>query len=227
LVNKITLPNGAWITNTFDNNARMLGTYLYNSSASDLDASVYTYNQGNQRTSVERGNENYANYTYDPIGQVTSDQAYEESGSVTRLNEQLRNGFDPAGNLAYRTNNTLVENFQVNALNELTANTNGGTMTVVGTTTSAATNVTVNSSNALFYGDATFAATNMPLTTSYTAVAQDSYGRSASSTVTVNLSTNVTFQYDTNGNLTNDGLRNFAYDDENHARGQTMYSLAF
>jgi RHS repeat-associated protein len=129
LVSKITLPNGAWITNTYDNNARMLGTYLYNSSASDLDASVYTYNVGNQRTSVERSGENYANYTYDPIGQVIGDQAYEESGSVARVNEQLRYGFDPAGNLANRTNNTLVENFQVNALNELTTNTNGGTLT--------------------------------------------------------------------------------------------------
>jgi hypothetical protein len=26
-------------------------------------------------------------------------------------------GFDPAGNLNYRTNNALIENFQVNSLN--------------------------------------------------------------------------------------------------------------
>jgi hypothetical protein len=31
----------------------------------------------------------------------------------------------------------------------------------------------------------------------------------------VSLATSVTFQYDANGNLTNDGLRSFAYDDEN------------
>jgi RHS repeat-associated protein len=93
--------------------------------------------------------------------------------------------------------------------------TNGGTLTVMGTTTSAATNVTVNGSNALTYGDATFAATNMPLTTTYTAVAQDSYGRQATNSVSVNLATNTTFQYDSNGNLISDGLRSFAYDDEN------------
>jgi RHS repeat-associated protein len=162
---------------------------------------------------LERGGENTANYTYDPIGQVIADVASE--GSTNRLNEQLHYGFDPAGNLAYRTNNALLENFQVNSLNELTANTNGGTLTVVGTTTSLATNVTVNSSNAFFYGDATFAATNMPLTTTYTAIAKDSYGQAATNTVTVSLSTNITFQYDANGNLTNDGLRSFAYDDEN------------
>lgn len=32
---------------------------------------------------------------------------------------------------------------------------------------------------------------------------------------TLSLSTNVSFQYDANGNLTNDGLRSFQYDDEN------------
>jgi hypothetical protein len=66
----MALPNGAWITNTFDNNGRMLGTWLYNSGASALDSSVYTYNVGNQRTSVTRTGENTADYTYDPIGQV-------------------------------------------------------------------------------------------------------------------------------------------------------------
>ena len=101
-------------------------------------------------------------------------------------------------------------------MNELTANTNGGRLTVMGTTTSPATNVTVNVTNvALLYNDATFAATNMPLTTTYTAIAKDSLGRRATNTVSVSIATNNGFQYDGNGNLTNDGLRSFAYDDEN------------
>ncbi len=90
-----------------------------------------------------------------------------------------------------------------------------GTLTVVGTTTSPASSVTVNSTSASVYGDATFAAAGLPLTTTYTATASDSYGRHSTNTVTVSLSTNVTFHYDGNGNLTNDGLRNFVYDDEN------------
>jgi hypothetical protein len=98
------------------------------------------------------------------------------------LNEQLHYAFDPAGNLNYRTNNALIENFQVNTLNELTANTNGGSLTVMGTTTSQATNVTVNSTSAQHYGDATFAAPGLPLTTTYTATASDSLGRSATNT---------------------------------------------
>jgi len=100
-------------------------------------------------------------------------------------------------------------------LNELTNNTNGGRLTVMGTTTSVATNVAVNGTNAARYGDATFAATNMPLTTGYTAIASDSLGRSATNTVNTSIPANNTFQYDGNGNLTNDGLHSFAYDDEN------------
>ena len=49
----------AWISNTFDNNGRMLGTWLTN-SASNIDSSVYTYNVGNQRTQVTRTGENIA-----------------------------------------------------------------------------------------------------------------------------------------------------------------------
>jgi RHS repeat-associated protein len=213
LISRLTLPNGAWITNTFDNNGRMLGTWLTN-SLSNLDSSVYTYNVGNQRTTATRTGENTATYTYDAISEVVSDLAAE--GPTNRLNEQLHYVFDPVGNLNYRTNNTLIANFVVNSDNELTANTNGGKLTVVGTTTSTATNVTVNATNtAQRYGDATFAATNFPFLTSYTAIAADNLGRHSTNTVNVSIATNTTYQYDGNGNLTNDGLRSFAYDDEN------------
>jgi RHS repeat-associated protein len=214
LVARISLPNLAFITNTYDNNGRMLGTWLYNSGLNNLDSSVYTNNVGNQRVSLTRTGENTANYTYDPIGQVIADLASETTGA-TRWNEQLKYGFDPAGNLNYRTNNALIQNFSVNADNELTTTMSGGSLTVVGTTTSTNIGVTVNGSNALSYADATFAATNMPLTTTYTAIAQDGYGRHATNAVTVNLATNVSFQYDANGNLISDGLRSFSYDDEN------------
>jgi RHS repeat-associated protein len=85
----------------------------------------------------------------------------------------------------------------------------------MGTTTSRATNVTVNTTVASNYADATFAAPGMSLLTSYTATAADSLGRRSTNTVSVNLAASMTFQYDGNGNLTNDGLRSFAYDDEN------------
>ena len=82
---------------------------------------------------MSRNTENYANYTYDLVGEVASDQAYEWN-ETPRLNEQLGYAYDRAGNLTYRTNNALIENFRVNTVNELTNSTNGGTLTVVGTT---------------------------------------------------------------------------------------------
>jgi RHS repeat-associated protein len=142
-------------------------------------------------------------------------QSPSAEGSTNRLNEQLAYSFDPAGNLNYRTNNALVQNFVVNSNNELTSASTSGTLTVMGTTTSAATNVTVNGNPASRYGDSTFAAAGLSLTSSYTAVASDTNGRWATNTVNVDLATSVPFQYDLNGNLTNDGLRSFAYDDEN------------
>ncbi len=217
LIAKVTLPNSAWISNTFDNNGRILGTWLTNGS-SNIDSTVYTYNVGNQRLTATRTGENTATYGYDAIGQVVSDTAAEVSGGANRYNEQLSYGFDPAGNLLHRTNNLLIASFTVNSNNFLTSNTNGGRLTVVGTTTYIVTNVTVtvNGSNASVYKDATFAATNMPLASSYTAVAQDSLGRHSTNTVNVTLSTNNTaYAYDGNGNLLYDGLRTFAYDSEN------------
>jgi RHS repeat-associated protein len=216
LISAISLANGSLITNSFDANARLTGTALVNSFGGTMDDYQYLYNQGNQRTSCLRagGIPNYVNYSYDPIGEVTSDLAYESISNTLRNNEQLYYLYDAAGNLQYRTNNALIQNFQVNSLNELTSETNGGRLTVVGTTTPIATNVTVNSSNAVIYGDSTFAATNMPLTNTYTALALGG-GLAATNAVTFNLASNSVFQYDGNGNLTSDGWRNFVYDDEN------------
>jgi RHS repeat-associated protein len=194
-------------------------TYLTNNSIGYMDLNVYSINKGNQRTVFYRSGvsnnwENQVNYTYDPIGQITSDVSIEEWTGSPRLNEQLSYGYDPAGNLIYRTNNALVQNFNVNSDNELTTATNGGTLTVVGSTTATNPTVTVNGINALIYGDGSFAAAGMPLATEYTAIATGG-GLRATNTVSVSLTTNSSFQYDANGNLTNDGLRSFSYDDEN------------
>ena len=48
----------------------------------------------------------------------------------------------------------------------------------------------------------------------FSAVGQDSYGRADTNTITVNLPGSLSYQYDGNGNLTNDVTRAYAYDDE-------------
>jgi len=175
------------------------------------------------------------------------------------LQEHFGYGYDKAWNLNYRTNNALVETFNVhpvrygatgsgwrprgqpvtasrvgcmylshgvNNLNELATNTRSGTLTVAGTATEAGAYVTgvtvsgtgLSSGSANVYADGTWARSGAILangTNTYTATAQDTYGRQDTGTVTVNLPLTNSFAYDLNGNLLSDGNRNFAHDDEN------------
>ena len=137
---------------------------------------------------------------------------------TNRLQEQFGYAYDAAGNLNQRTNNALVQSFNVNNLNELTTLGRSGTLTVAGTTTSPATNVTVNTANAVLYADSTFASTNQPLvngTNTFTAIARDIYGRRSTNIANCYLLAANSCSYDLNGNLLSDGSRAFAYDDEN------------
>jgi RHS repeat-associated protein len=184
----------------------------------------YMYNLGNQRTQEVFTAGNYRGYAYDNIGQLKTAFGKEPGGTTNRMQEQLGYFYDAAGNLNYRTNNALVQTFGVNNLNELTSIGRSGTLTVAGTTTSAATNVTVNTSNAVLYVDNTFASTNQTLTlgtNTFTAIARDSYGRVDTNTVSPSLPLADNMDFDLNGNLLQERStiggtnRVFAYDDEN------------
>jgi RHS repeat-associated protein len=221
----ILLPNGARITNAYDSMTRELFTKLINSSGTVLDSESYGYNQASQRTTETNTAGDFRNYTYDNAGDLTTATGMEAGGTTNRWQEQLGYTYDASGNLNYRTNNGFLETFNVNVLNELSSLRRSGPLTVTGTTTSPATNVTVNGSNAILYADATFAATNMPIvngSNTFTAVAQDGYGRVSSNTVTTWLAVVPTYIYDLNGNLLQEQNpggtitnRIFAYDDEN------------
>jgi len=218
LVKKLTLPNGSYITNTYDSVARLLSTSLKNSGGTVLNSHNYGYNTASERTVMTNTLGDYRSYTYDGMGQLKTALGTEPGGVTNRLNEQLGYTYDAAGNLNYRTNNAFVQTFNVNSLNELTTNTRSGTFTVAGTTTSAATNVTVNTSNAFLYTDYTFASTNQSLVdgnNTFTAIGKDSSGRKDTNSITITLPATNIFNYDFNGNLTSDGKRGFDYDDEN------------
>ena len=157
-------------------------------------------------------------YTYDNLGELKTAVGKEANGTTPRWQEQLGYAYDGAGNLNNRTNNTLLEQFNVNSLNELTTVTNGGRLTVSGSSTMPATSVTVNTSNALLYADVSFASTNQPWAygaNTYTAIAVDARSRHSTNSVTISLAGTNSYSYDLNGNLLTDGTRNFGYDDEN------------
>jgi RHS repeat-associated protein len=218
LVDSLALPDGADITNTFDTEARLKGTWLLNSSGSNLDSYVYTYNKGSQRTQVVRTAGDFVKYAYDNMGELKTAVGKEANGTTPRWQEQFGYAYDGAGNLNNRTNNTLLEQFNVNSLNELTTVTNGGRLTVSGSSTMPATSVTVNTSNALLYTDVSFASTNQPWgygANTYTAIAVDAHARRSTNSVTISLAGTNSYSYDLNGNLLTDGTRNFGYDDEN------------
>jgi RHS repeat-associated protein len=225
-VDELTLPNGAYITNTYDTVARLTLTELENSQGANLDSYAYGYNKASQRTNVVRTAGDNVNYTYDNEGELKTALG-KEAGGGNRWQEQFGYAYDPAGNLNFRTNNTLLQQFNVNTLNELTTITNGGRLTVAGSTTSPATNVTVNTSNAVLYADITFASTNQPWTSgnnTFTAIAHDAHSRWSTNAETVNLPSTDSYTYDLNGNLLSDGTRNFTYDDENELIGVSVAS---
>jgi len=176
------------------------------------------------RTKQTRTAGDFVDYTYDPIGQLKTALGKESGGATSRLHEQLGYAYDAAGNLSYRTNNALIQNFNVNSLNQISNVTRNATnaLTVAGTTTMPATSVTVNGSTATLYSDSTFAKggfTPADGSNTYTAIAQDSLSRLDTNSITVYLPTNAVYAYDQNGNLTNDSKRVFTYDDENQLTG--------
>jgi RHS repeat-associated protein len=214
-----------YIQYQFDPLARLSSTVLNTPFESPANAHSYDYDNGDQRTRQTFKAGNYVDYTYDPIGQLKTALGTEYGDVTNRVNEQFGYGYDKAGNLNWRTNNALVQAFNVNNLNELTTQTNKGTLTVAGTVGSAypSTTVTVSgtglaSGSAELYGDATWARAGAAFVNgnnSYTASATDGYGRISSDTVSVSLPGTNTFTYDLNGNLRTNGTRIFDYDDEN------------
>jgi len=220
LVSGITLTNGANIANSYDSLARLTQTALNNSSMQTLDAYTYLYDPLGLRTNVTRnlgGALSTVTASYDNIGQLTGWTAQETNGTA-RLNEQLGFGYDAAHNLHGRTNGALIQTFTVDAANELTTVARTGTFTVAGDTLAPATNVTVNGQSAQTYGDLTFAEANNSLldgNNTFTTIAQNASGTRVTNNSTSYLPSTNTLIYDNNGNLTNDGLRSFAYDSEN------------
>jgi RHS repeat-associated protein len=224
LVRGIALPNRASISNHFDSLERMDFTGLQNYWGHTLDGYAYAMDALGLRTNLTRNfglNYNTVAIGYDPIGQITSWTA-NEPGSGTngplRLNEQLAWVYDAANNLHLRTNGSLAQTFTVDADNQLSSIAQAGTLTVSGATPAPATNITVNGATAQTNGDLTFASAGHPLTNginTFTNAAWNIYGLLTNTTLSLNLLTNVTCQFDANGNLTSDGTRSFLYDAEN------------
>lgn len=220
LITGISLPNGANITNSYDSLARLTETALNDRWGHALDAYSYIPDTLGLRTNIVRNlglSSSTVTAGFDSIGQLISWNA-KETGGASRLNEQLGWAYDAAHNLLRRTNNLLLQTFTVDAANELTNVSRAGTFTESGVMPAPATSVTVNGQTAQTYNDFTFARTNLSLASgnnTFTNIAQNAYGLKVTNILTVNLPSSVTLNSDSNGSLTNDGVRILGYDSEN------------
>ena len=217
----------SYIYNQFDQLARLSDTALYGVGGNLRNQHTYAMNEANQRTKQTFTGGNFTDYTYDDIGQLKTAKGKESGGSTSRLNEQFGYAYDAAWNLNYRTNNALTQTFSVDSKNQLTTAARSGTLTVAGQASQPGANLTsvtvsgtgLTTGSAAVYADGSWAKAGAAPATSgnstYTATAVDTASRTASDSVTLSLPTSVTYSYDGNGNLTNDGRRSFEYDYEN------------
>ena len=114
---------------------------------------------------------------------------------------------DAAGNPVEQAKNGIVFSNSFNYLNQNVATVPGGSLAVLGRVNYAGGTVVVNSVQAQLSPDLIFAATGIPFTLGTNAlntVFTDPYGRSTNRETSVVVSQKA-YQYDLNGNLTNDG----------------------
>ena len=123
---RLTLPGGGYVTNNYDALARLTRTQLRTSGNSVRNAHGYQYNLAHQRTLIGRTNSavsawnGYVNAAYDAAGQLTNAWTYLPNGTPVYA-ERWSYGYDASQNLSKRTNDTTIETFTVNALNQLTS----------------------------------------------------------------------------------------------------------
>jgi len=188
----------------------------------------YNYNAANQRTKNTFGDGSHWVYQYDWLGQVTNGARYWNDGTPV-AGQQYQYQFDTIGNrLSTRSGgdtngaNLRPANYSVNSLNQITQRDVPGTNDIVGAAL-LYTNVTVNGVAAdrkieYFHGTVGTNNASHPAWLASTAVG-------AGSSVTGHqyvAQTPEHFQYDADGNLTNDGRWAYTWDAENRLVGMTV-----
>jgi len=150
------------------------------------------------------------NYGYDDIGEVISAVGYEPGGTTQRANENYGYGYDPAENLLWRTNNTLIQGFESDNANELVSVTRSNNLlTVAGSVSNNVTALAINGQAAALYHDGAYAvAGGVPLAAGlnvFTGVVTVA-GVTRTNQLSTELPVTVNLRYDANGNLIWDGL---------------------
>lgn len=153
---------------------------------------------------------------YNPIGQLTNASATLADSTPWQA-YRFGYQYDPAGNPVEQDKNGLVFSNSFNPLNQNVATVPGGSLAVLGRVNYAGGTVSVNSVQAQLSPDLIFAATGIPFTlgtNTLNTVFTDPFGRSTNRETSVVVAQKA-YQYDANGNLTNDGRMAYFWNDEN------------
>jgi RHS repeat-associated protein len=211
----LQLGNGTAVTRQFDDLLRL--TNMVNDSASGILSSfAITVDNADQRTRAIREDGTRYDYSYDAIGQLVGAHATLPDQTPWEA-YQYGYRYDAAGNPVEQDKNGLVYSNSFNHLNQNVATVPGGSLAVLGRVNYAGGTVAVNSVQAQLSPVLIFAATGIPFTLGTNAlntVFTDPFGRSTNRETSV-VVTRKAYQYDANGNLTNDSRLAYFWNDEN------------
>jgi RHS repeat-associated protein len=144
---------------------------------------------------------------------LTSATGYEPGGVTPRANENFGYGYDLAGNLLLRTNNTLIQEFTLDNANEVVnVQRNNNLLTVAGSLNGPVASLAINGQAAAVYGDTTYAVPGGLVVTNGLNTLTAVVNGTQTNQVGECLPVGVSLQYDLNGNLISDGQRTYAYD---------------
>ena len=212
---ELEMGNGMTVTRQFDDLLRL--TNLVNGAdAGVLSSFAITVDNADQRTQVIREDGTRYNYGYDAIGQLTNAAATLPDQTPWKA-YQFGYQYDNTGNPVEQDKNGLVFSNSFNHLNQNVATVPGGSLAVLGRVNYAGGTVAVNSVQAQLSPDLIFAAPGIPFTlgtNTLNTVFTDPFGRSTNRETSVVVSQKA-YQYDANGNLTNDGRMAYFWNDEN------------
>jgi RHS repeat-associated protein len=224
----VTIKNSSTTRSTATRTLDALGrlTSIVNTPTAVKTSATYTYNSANQRTRATTADNTYWSYGYDALGQVIS-SVKRESTATVRPGHTYGYDYDDIGNRQQVTLNNLTTLYASSPTNQYLSRTTPAAIPVLGMAASTTT-VKINDQPAAaragswFYHELALDGSGAPAYLQFPVSATTLQGtpptselvRSEVQQVYVPPSPEI-YAYDLDGNLTQDGRWDYAYDAEN------------
>jgi RHS repeat-associated protein len=235
LVQSITYQSsGSTITATtksYDSLDRLVSISHTGGGGTPSYSGTYGYDTANQRTSWSLGDGSKWSYGYDPVGEVTNGHKAWADGTPV-AGQQFNYAYDGIGNRTGTIINGEAAGYEANSLNQYSQRDVPGIVEVVGTSSTAA-HITVNDAPVNLYGDYFYTTVSVDNSASpvyepieVTAVKNNPSNDEVSQQQGHRYvaQTPEQYQYDLDGNLTQDGRWQYTWDGENRLIGMQPIS---